>query len=63
MNINLNSVRDNVLNATVKVLTKAKSKPVSPGKTLQRIVDDPALTDNEKADFIISLGEELKANA
>jgi hypothetical protein len=63
MKLNLNSVRDNVINATVSVLNKAKAKPPTAGQTLKVIMDNNDLTNAEKADLCVNLAKELSDNA
>ncbi len=57
--MNLNQLRNSVIDATVKVLRKAKAKPPSTGSALRSIIDDPKLSNSDKLAALSFLQTEL----
>ena len=57
--MNLNKLRNQTIDATVRVLNKAKAKPPSTGTTLRNIIDDPCLSNADKLSALAFLQTEI----
>jgi len=52
--MNVNNIRNAVIDATVTVITKAKAKPPTIGQRIDAMINDPMLTDEVRTDLVES---------
>jgi hypothetical protein len=59
MKLDLTTIRVRAINASIKVLNKARPKELTPGQLVQRVIDNPDMSNEDRADILISLAKEV----